>query len=58
VGLLGVDPGEDLVEQGAVRRDHTVSPAAVQGIEALRSGNIGVRSLQEWALVTAAGDTV
>jgi carbamoyl-phosphate synthase large subunit len=32
--------------------------AAVQGIEALRSGNIGVRSLQEWALVTAAGDTV
>ena len=23
--------------------------AAVQGIEALRSGSIGVRSLQEWA---------
>jgi carbamoyl-phosphate synthase large subunit len=28
--------------------------AAVQGIEALRSGNIGVRSLQDWAIVTAA----
>ncbi|MCX6395199.1 MAG: carbamoyl-phosphate synthase large subunit [Propionibacteriales bacterium] len=28
--------------------------AAVQGIEALRSGNIGVRSLQDWALKAAA----
>ncbi|MCW2755380.1 MAG: carB, partial [Marmoricola sp.] len=30
--------------------------AAVQGIEALRSGNIGVRSLQDWALMMAAGE--
>jgi carbamoyl-phosphate synthase large subunit len=33
--------------------------AAVQGIEALRSGNIGVRSLQDWAALAAsslAGD--
>jgi carbamoyl-phosphate synthase large subunit len=28
--------------------------AAVQGIEALRSGSIGVRSLQEWAGITSA----
>ncbi len=30
--------------------------AAVQGIEALRSGSIGVRSLQDWALMAAAGE--
>ncbi len=30
--------------------------AAVQGIEALRSGNIGVRSLQDWALAAKASE--
>ncbi len=30
--------------------------AAVQGIEALRSGNIGVRSLQEWALMAGTAE--
>jgi len=29
--------------------------AAVQGIAALRSGSVGVRSLQEWAIANAAG---
>ncbi|MGH3332740.1 MAG: hypothetical protein ACRDPJ_15685, partial [Nocardioidaceae bacterium] len=31
--------------------------AAVQGIEAIRAGNIGVRSLQDWAAASVAPDS-